>query len=84
MLLLQGQLRASLRYHAFAPIFLFAVVALILAATLPKSFIQPVISKAELIERQTGLTVIILVGLILYWLGRLLFLHSTFVQLIRG
>jgi hypothetical protein len=51
---------------------------------LPKSIIQPAIAKAELIERTTGLTVLILVGLIVYWLARLLFLQAAFVQLIRG
>jgi hypothetical protein len=84
MLLLRGELRASLRFHAFAPIFLLALVGVGLAALLPRSIIQPVISRAELLERQTGFTFIILAGLILYWLARLLFLNSSFVQLIRG
>ena len=83
MLLLQGQLRASLRYHAFAPVFLFLIIILLIATSLPKSMIQPVIHKVEALERQTGFTVIILAGLILYWLARLLFLPA-FVQLIRG
>ena len=84
ILLLKGDLQGSLRFHAFAPIFLLAAVALILVLLLPKSIIQPAISKVELLERQTGFTVIILVGLILYWLARLLFLQAAFVQLIRG
>jgi hypothetical protein len=83
-LFLKGDLTGSLRFHAFAPIFLFAIIALILSVLLPKSIIQPAISRAELIERKTGLTVLILGGLILYWLARLLFLQSAFVQLIRG
>ena len=84
ILLLEGDFAGSLRFHAFAPIFLLAAVAVILTVLLPKSVIQPAISKAELLERKTGFTVIILVGLILYWLGRLLFLQAAFVQLIRG
>ncbi len=84
MLLLKGDLAGSFRFHAFAPIFLFAIVALILSVLLPKSIIQPAITRAELIERNTGLTVLILVGLIVYWLARLLFLQAAFVQLIRG
>ena len=83
-LFLKGDLTGSLRFHAFAPVFLFAIIALILSVLLPKSIIQPAISRAELIERKTGLTVLILGGLILYWLARLLFLQSAFVQLIRG
>jgi hypothetical protein len=84
MLLLKGDLSGSLRFHAFAPVFLFAIIALILSVVLPKSILQPAIARAELIERKTGLTVLILGGLILYWLARLLFLQIAFVQLIRG
>jgi len=82
--LLKGELRTSIRFHAFAPIFLLAAGALILSILLPRSIVQPAILKAELLERQTRFTVIILVGLILYWLARLLFMQSAFVQLIRG
>jgi uncharacterized protein YjeT (DUF2065 family) len=84
MLLLKGDLAGSFRFHAFAPIFLLAILALILSFLLPKSIIQSAIARAELIERKTGLTVLILGGLILYWLARLLFLQTAFVQLIRG
>src|SRR5882762_8964823 len=84
MLLLKGDLSGSFRFHAFAPIFLLPIITLILSVLLPKSIIQPAISRAERIERQTGLTVLILAGLIFYWLARLLFLQAAFVQLIRG
>ena len=84
VLFLKGDVAASFRFHAFAPIFLIAIFALILSVLLPKSIIQPAIAQAELIERKTGLTVLILGGLILYWLARLLFLQAAFVQLIRG
>jgi hypothetical protein len=83
-LLLKGDLAGSIRFHAFAPIFLFAIVALILSLILPKSIIQPAIARAELIERKTGVTVLILGSLILYWLARLVFMQAAFVQLIRG
>lgn len=84
ILLLKGDLQASLRFHAFAPIVLLTAVALILVLLLPRSITQPAISKVTMLEQQTGFTVIILVGLILYWLARLLFLQTAFVQLIRG
>ena len=84
ILLLKGDLQASLRFHAFAPLVLLTAVALILVLLLPRSITQPAISKLEILERQTGFTAIILVGLILYWLARLLFLQTAFVQLIRG
>ena len=84
ILLLRGEVAESFRFHAFGPIFLFAIFALFLSVVLPKSMVQPAIARAELAERKTGLTVLILAGLILYWLARLLFLQSAFVQLIRG
>jgi len=84
ILLLKGDLQASLRFHAFAPIVLLTAVALILVLLLPRSITQPAISRLDRLEQQTGFTVIILVGLILYWLARLLFLQTAFVQLIRG
>jgi hypothetical protein len=84
ILLLKGDLQASLRFHAFAPVLLLTALALILVLLLPRSITQPAISKVEMLEQQTGFTVIILVGLILYWLARLLFLQTAFVQLIRG
>lgn len=83
ILLMQGDLRAALHFHAFAPVFLLAIVALILAALLPGSIVQPVLAGTELWERRTGFTIIVLAGLILYWLVRLLFVPA-FAQLIRG
>lgn len=84
MLLLEGDLKGSLRYHAFAPIFLLTIVAVLMAALLPKSITEPIVSRVERLEGRTRLTVIILLGLFLYWLARLLFMQSAFVQLIRG
>ncbi len=84
VLLLRGDLKGSLRYHAFAPILLLTIVAVILATVLPRSITEPVVSKAEALEGKTRITAIILIGLMLYWLARLIFMQSAFVQLIRG
>jgi hypothetical protein len=84
MLLLRGDLKGSLRYHAFAPILLLTIVAMILAIVLPRSITEPVVAKAEELEGKTRITAIVLIGLMLYWLARLLFMQSAFVQLIRG
>jgi len=83
MLLLQGDVYGAIRFHAFAPVFLIGIVIIVVAAPLPQSFIRPLVSRAELLERQTGFTVFILTGLIVYWLTRLL-VFPGFVQLIRG
>jgi hypothetical protein len=84
MLLLRGDLYAALRFHAFAPIFVVLIFLTIVCAFLPNSITDPIIHKAEGLERQTGVTIIILGGLILYWLARLLLFPTVFAQLIRG
>lgn len=84
LLLLKGDIRASIKFHAFAPIFVVFISLVILSTLLPRSLTEPVIQKAETLERQTGLTIIILGGLILYWLARLVFYPTMFAQLIRG
>jgi hypothetical protein len=84
MLLLRGDVQGSIRFHAFAPIFLILIAILIVGTLLPRSVAEPLIYKAEKLERQTGLTIIILGGLILYWLARVIFFPTTFALLIRG
>lgn len=84
MLLLEGQVEASIKFHAFAPVFVVLIGILILGTFLPRSVAGPFIDRAEKLERHTRLTVIILGGLILYWLARLLLIPTAFAQLIRG
>jgi hypothetical protein len=83
-LLLHGDVRASLTYHAFAPIFLVGFSVVGAAGLLPERARLPLIEKLVDLEQRTGLGFILLVALILYWLARLLFLNSSFIQLIRG
>jgi hypothetical protein len=84
LLLLRGEVRASIKFHAFAPIFVLFIALLIICTLLPRTVTEPFINKAETLERQTGITIIILGGLILYWLARLLLFPAAFAQLIRG
>jgi hypothetical protein len=84
LLLLSGDLRGSLAFHAFAPI---ATVGLLLvgsAGVLPERPRQRWIEILTNLEHKTGIVLILLVGLILYWVGRLVFLNADFMQLIRG
>jgi hypothetical protein len=84
LLLLTGEVRASIKFHAFAPIFVVLIAMLIICTVLPKAVTASFINKAETLERQTGITIIILGGLILYWLARVLIIPTAFAQLIRG
>jgi uncharacterized protein YjeT (DUF2065 family) len=84
LLLLTGDVPASIRFHAFAPIFIALIAMLITCTLLPRTVTESFINKAETLERRTGITIVILGGLILYWLARLLLFPTAFVQLIRG
>jgi len=84
LLLLQGDVHAALRFHAFAPVFVLLISMMMIATVLPKTVTEPFIQKAEMLERKTGVTLIIFSGLILYWLARLLLSPTLFAQLIRG
>lgn len=70
--------------HAFAPIFLFALLLVGIAALLPDRQRPAFISGIESFERKTAIPVLLLAAMFLYWLVRLFFFQSTFFQLIRG
>ena len=81
-LLLHGDLRASLSYHAFAPVFLIGLIVVGSAGLLPERKRLSAIDRLEVLERRSGITAILLFALILYWLGRLLFMQTAFVELV--
>ena len=83
-LLAHGDLHAALAFHAFAPLFLAGIVLSGISGLLPQKKREPLVDMLEHIERRTGVSAIILVGLVLYWLARLLLFHTAFSQLIRG
>ena len=83
-LLFQGQWRASITMHAFAPVFLIALVVVLTAALMPGRYRLAFVSAFERLERKTAIPVMLLAALIIYWLVRLFFFQSTFFQLIRG
>lgn len=82
--LVQGDWAASLELHAFAPVFAGGLTLVFLAAVLPPRQQAWLVGRLELVERRTGITAILLVGLMLYWLVRLLLFPEAFINLIRG
>ena len=84
LLLLHGDVRRSLNYHAFAPVVLLGLSTMGAAALLPERPRRPFVEALVSFEQRTGIVFILLIALIFYWLARLLFLNSSFVQLIRG
>ncbi len=69
--LLKGDWNESLNLHAFAPLFLLAAVFVFLVTPLPDRYRHPLIEKVKLFEQRTGLVMILLLALVVYWLVRL-------------
>jgi len=84
VLLFQGDWHRSIAFHAFAPIFIGVLTLITSTATLPRIPREQVIRFTETVERRTGITALLLLALIIYWLARLLIMQSAFVKLIQG
>ena len=82
--LLHGDWQTSLRYHLFAPIFLVAF-GLLVIATLSPAWSRPrLIGWIDKLECGTGISCILSIGLVVYWLIRLVFFREAFVSLVIG
>ncbi len=82
--LLRGDLRTSFAFHAFAPILLLTMMVVMTAGLLPEQPRRSFLDKLETIERRTGIGLVLLTALLLYWLVRLIVLNQSFVKLIQG
>lgn len=82
--LLRGDWQTSLTFHAFAPFFVVALTLIAMAAILPSSLNDRIMACVEEVEGRTGLTAILLVGLVVYWLVRLFILREAYITLIAG
>lgn len=82
--LFRGDLSASLRTHAYAPLVILALLFTGLALLLPKDTRLALISRVETLERRTGVTALALVGLVVYWLVRLLFFPEALARVVAG
>ena len=69
--LLHGHWAASVKIHAFAPIFLAAFVVLFLGILLPQAVRAKLIAKIAYLETRTGISAWVLSLLMLYWFTRL-------------
>lgn len=84
VLLVEGDWRASLSLHAFAPIFLAAFLLIAGSLILPEKQRGWLMGRLEFVERRTGITAMLLISLIAYWLVRLLLFPEAFLNLIQG
>jgi len=82
--LLTGHWADYLRWHAFAPLFLVAIVLFAAAGLLPRRPRDRFILALETVERRTGLARMLLFLFFLYWLGRMLYAPHAFASLMMG
>jgi hypothetical protein len=71
VLLLKGQWQASLGVHPFAVVFLACLIFMILVNILPRYLRLKALRWVGALERKTGVTVLLLFGLLGFWVVRL-------------
>jgi len=77
-----GDPARSLHMHAFALPVLTGVTILLVAACLPTSPRLRMSTAFARLERTTGITFLLLMALLVYWLGRLLYAPHEFMSLV--
>jgi hypothetical protein len=65
-----------MRTHVFAPFFLLAIALFWLAGLLPEKYRGELLQWVLRIERRTALPTMLLIALVLYWAGRLLYVPA--------
>lgn len=82
--LVQGDLQTAFTLHVFAPVFLVGMCIIGFASLAPTSYRYALSAHIEAAERHTGITSLLLIGLVLYWAIRLMVMPTMFISLIRG
>lgn len=82
--LLRGDWRGAMELHAFSPVVLVAIVMILGTSLLPERRRLPLIAWIERAERRTGLAVLLLVGLLLYWAFRWASAPEAYLALVGG
>ena len=82
--LLKGEWRSGLAFHAFGPLALVVIVLIVGASFLPGKQRDWLIQWVEGLERRTGLSALVLIGLFCYWLVRLLLFRAAYVSWVLG
>ena len=72
MELIRGDFAQSFQTHAFAPIFLFAMLLMIVTLVLPEPQRKYLLAKITHLETRNGITAWVLLFLMLYWAVRLI------------
>ena len=72
--LVHGDYRTAMSLHIFAPLFLLAFALMGIVLVLPELPRKRVIDMVRVVEQQTGIVVLLLIGLMVYWGLRLFWL----------
>ena len=70
-MLLQGHWHLAAQTHAFAPVILIVLMMMLVAIGLPAAYLRKFSSRVERLERKTGITAILLLSMVIYWLLRI-------------
>ena len=70
-LLVRGQWAAAVGMHAYAPLFIVILTSMVVAISLPVDYLKKISTAVAILERKTGITAIMILGLVLYWLLRI-------------
>jgi hypothetical protein len=82
--LFQGDWHTALTYHAFVLPVLLALALIITASLLPERQRRWLINYSAGIEQRLGIGVLGMIGMVGYWLVRMVFFHDTYYALIMG
>ena len=80
--LLHGRWWHMAQMHAFAPAFVLAIGLFWISGLMGSSAREGFVSAVERLERRTALPTLLLVGLVLYWLVRLVYSPVDFLRLV--
>ena len=69
-MLLKGSWQTAVQTHAFAPLLLVILFLLLAAITLPAAYLNKISGCVARLERKTGITAIVLLSMVIYWLLR--------------
>jgi hypothetical protein len=81
--LLKGDWKAMVKFHAFTPVFLAAVLIAGTVIVVPAKWRDMIIQRIKQIENQTGITLFIIIGLVIYWVVRLGLDPAGFIALMN-
>jgi hypothetical protein len=68
--MVRGQWATAVGMHAFAPLFLVVLTGMAAALSLPNVYLKKLSTAVTVLESKTGISAILLLGMLLYWLLR--------------